>query len=400
MSAVAKLQAVLGLDAKAYQAGLRDATGGAKSFQKQIADVGRAIGVAFSVGAVVQLGKALMSWASDVSHAASNIGVLTSEMMVLNEIALRSGKSVQDAQNIMARLEAEVGGAALGTKELNAVFADLGITIDDLFAEGMDPVKRLQMVGKAAMESANPTQALAEIFGMRLGPSARLFIASVVEGMPKVSEEVGDAADAMERTASAMDSLKQRANRFMVGLVDDAVEGARAVRDAWNWVTGGGENFVVLAAKRQQDIAQKRAERDAARKKAADDMRAAIEAKRKQRASDAINAAANAYFDAWEQQVEDAMGPDDPAKPAAPAARQRAARAAEREEVSRARGNAIDSDSMSRVGGFLGGERAGYDVASKQLRLLEDINRKLEEANRLAVEESDAARNHGEGGIV
>ena len=392
MSAVAKLQAVLGLDAKAYQAGLRDATGGAKSFQKQIADVGRAIGVAFSVGAVVQLGKALMSWASDVSHAASNIGVLTSEMMVLNEIALRSGKSVQDAQNIMARLEAEVGGAALGTKELNAVFADLGITIDDLFAEGMDPVKRLQMVGKAAMESANPTQALAEIFGMRLGPSARLFIASVVEGMPKVSEEVGDAADAMERTASAMDSLKQRANRFMVGLVDDAVEGARAVRDAWNWVTGGGENFVVLAAKRQQDIAQKRAERDAARKKAADDMRAAIEAKRKQRASDAINAAANAYLDA--------MGPDDPAKPAAPAARQRAARAAEREEVSRARGNAIDSDSMSRVGGFLGGERAGYDVASKQLRLLEDINRKLEEANRLAVEESDAARNHGEGGIV
>jgi len=65
MAAFAQLKALLGIDTTQYKAGMRDSEGATKGFQRSLASVGRALGLAFSVGAIISFARSFMSWAVD-----------------------------------------------------------------------------------------------------------------------------------------------------------------------------------------------------------------------------------------------------------------------------------------------------------------------------------------------
>jgi hypothetical protein len=223
MGVVAQLMAALGLDAKQYKAGMADVQRGTKSFQSMIGTVGKTIAAAFSVGAVISFGKSLITWSSNVSQAAANVGILTSEMIALNRLAIQNGLDVGDMQKVLSKLRAELWEAATNGGKAAEKFTSLGLSID--YLTGLDPVTLLKEVSKAAFDSGIPLQRLADIFGERLGPRIVTALKEISEGeLPKVSEEAGKAADAVEEAADRMASAWDRVKQAIVAAIGSTKE--------------------------------------------------------------------------------------------------------------------------------------------------------------------------------
>ena len=479
MSARANLRAVLGLDSQQFRAGMRGAGNEAQSFRRQIARVGAAIGVAFSATAIIGLGRSLMRWASDVSLAARNVGVLTSEMIALNRVAQQSGLGVSDLQRMLARMQDELYRAARGSDESARKFRQLGLSVEDLAA--MDPASMLQAVARAAMETGTPLAMLSDLFGQRLGPSAIIALREIAEnGLPAVGRAIGETADKIEGLSSSwtrtMDEIKGAALSAAAAIVErwqvaidfwsgmqahisqaaDAEEGffrrrRAALASLPGAIAAGGDAIKEGEAGRSAEVEEsrrKREQEEAAR--IAEMTRLAEEADAARRASE--DAAAQARVDrerdtneqirrsrldglarmeadhaaamaAIQNQIEGATGDErrvleeraammrrhyqedvaahlvaeadkrraETASAVAPLVRERD-RLRERGQSlqGRAHGVSMDRGGMARIGGFFGGERAGMEVESKQLRVqqesrallqeIADLNRQIAEA--------------------
>jgi len=222
MTAIAQLKALLGIDNAQFKAGMRDATSSTKSFQKAIGEIGRAIGVSFSIGAIIAFGKAVVDWAGKLSEAAENTGMLTSEMMAFNRVAIQTGNDADTVVKVIGKIKTEMDKAIRGSEESREKFDRLGLSMKDLAA--MSPAEQLMAVMQAAKETGQPLEAMARIVGEDLGPRFVKFInqATGPDGVPKLSAELGKAADAAERfgsrQAEAMDKVKGGA------------------LDAWMWI--------------------------------------------------------------------------------------------------------------------------------------------------------------------
>jgi hypothetical protein len=216
--AIAKLEAMLGLDAKAYKAGMKDAKTSTTSFQASIAKVGSALGAAFTVGAIVSYGKSVVEWASKISESAQNVGVLTAEMIALNEISLKNGMEVDQLSIMLSKLQTKLGDAIDNGGESEKVFTDLGLSIETL--SKMNPAQMLEEVARAAVKSGDPLTALANIVGERLGPKAVSAIRELAEdGLGSLNTEAADAADEIERLGDEFDKMANKAKAGIASTV-------------------------------------------------------------------------------------------------------------------------------------------------------------------------------------
>jgi len=412
---------MLGMDSTQYRAGVRTAKGETNKFQKHLATVGRSIAGAFAVGAIINLGRQYLEWASDLSVAARNVGILTSEMMALREIAVQANLGTGDMQRLLAKLQSELFRAAAGAATSQKKFTDLGLSMREL--AGMDPAKQLQAVARAALDSAIPLQTLTELFGERLGPNAMVALRQIAEeGLPAVSSRLGEVADSVEALGSKWARMSERIKQSGLAALDTFAKGIGLITD---FVTGGpngvregterrGRTEAERRGKRAQEAADTRrqmqdmvdaksrlemeaemgssvgsagfdraqnAEREAAR---------TAEAKR----SLSIEASARAAVEA------DRLGVEASAQAALEARKQRRRELWDRAHAAVAavyerptgvgRGQGVRSDRMAAVGGMVGAQRAGVAAADRALRLAVESSRRDEERNRILKDTLDA----------
>lgn len=416
MAAIAQLKAVLGMDSKEFKAGMKSATKDTSTFQSQIASVGKMLAGAFSVGAIISFSKSIITWASDISEAAQNAGVLTSEMMALNQVALQGGLNVDEMRRMLSILQVELGNAAEGQETSRKKFEDLGLSIEELAT--LDPASMFQKVAQAAIDSGKPIQALADIFGTKMGPKALAAIKDLAEnGLPKVSQEAANAADAAEelgdRWAVAMEKAKSKTLELTMAVIDGARQAAAFVKGA----TGGmstaekavriglavptfGASLIPSASQRGAGTAAATAEADrqAAASQASLDARRGAGASSRTAMSETaratqrrLNEEAYRKFSEQEAKSETERGKRNDTRLEAISKWREGVRKrfdlrrdfAERQarlneqmqslKTGNATGGAMTPDSFARIGGFFGGERPGYDVASRQLDTLKKI---------------------------
>ena len=418
MAAIAQLKAVLGMDSKEFKAGMKSATKDTSTFQSQIASVGKMLAGAFSVGAIISFSKSIMTWAIDISEAAQNAGVLTSEMMALNQVALQGGLNVDEMRRMLSILQVELGNAAEGQETSRKKFEDLGLSIEELAA--LDPASMFQKVAQAAMDSGKPLQALADIFGTKMGPKALAAIKDLAEnGLPAVSQAAADAADAAEelggRWAVAMEKAKSKTLELTMAVIDGARQAAAFVKGATGGMSAteklirigaapmtGGLSLIPSSGQRAAGMTAATAEADrqaAASQESLDARRGAGASSRTAMSETAratqrrLNEEAYRKFSEQESKSETERGKRNDTRLEAISKwregvrkrfdlrtdfTERQARLNEQMQslkTGNGTGGTMSPDAYARIGGFFGGERPGYDVASRQLSTLKDIKK-------------------------
>jgi hypothetical protein len=211
MGAVAELKAMLGLDPARYNAGMKSAQKSTSTFQDGLAKVTNMIGGAFSAGAAIAFAKNVFQWGSKLSETAQKAGVLTSEMAALNKVALQNGMDVDQATNMLAKMQTKLGDAIENGGEAEKAFTNIGLSLEDMAK--LAPADMLQAVARAAVESGDPLNALADIIGERLGPTAVATFRDLAEnGLGAVDDALGETADRVEelgdKFAAMLEGLK------------------------------------------------------------------------------------------------------------------------------------------------------------------------------------------------
>ncbi len=234
MGAVAELKAMLGLDPARYNAGMKSAKKSTSAFQDGLAKVTSMIGGAFSAGAAIAFAKNVFEWGSTLSETAQKAGVLTSEMAALNKVALQNGMDVKQAANMLAKMQTKLGDAIENGGEAEKAFTNIGLSLEDMAK--LDPADMLQAVARAAVESGDPLNALADIIGERLGPTAVATFRDLAEnGLGALDDALGETADKAEelgdKFAAMLEGLKStslKVGNSIAGFFNDLVNVAVA----------------------------------------------------------------------------------------------------------------------------------------------------------------------------
>lgn len=224
MGAVAQLKALLSLDPARYNAGMKSAKKSTSMFQDQLAKVTSMVAGAFSAAAVIGFAKNVWQWGDKLSEVAQKVGVLTSEMAALNKVALQNGMDVNQATNMLAKMQTKLGDAIEKGGEAEKAFTNIGLSLDDLVK--LSPADMLVEVARAAVKSGDPLNALADIIGERLGPQAvSTFRALAEDGLGAVDEALGETADKVEELGSKFAAMLEDAKAGALKTGSDIAEG-------------------------------------------------------------------------------------------------------------------------------------------------------------------------------
>jgi len=205
---VAMLRAMVGLDANAYKTGANDVRKENERMRQSIAGVGKAMGIAFSVVGLIQIGKSIFEWAKNVSIAAENVGIMTGEMIGLEIIARKNNLELNLMQMMLQRVQVKIHDAAVKGGAAAEVFQNMGISIRDLIQ--MRPFDQFQFLAQAAFKTHSPLATINELFG-ELGRKGVAALKEISEAMPNVDKAAGAAADSVK-------------------------EAYQAIQEAWNWI--------------------------------------------------------------------------------------------------------------------------------------------------------------------
>jgi len=377
MAGVAQLKAVLGMDTRGYRAGARDIKRRNESIRKSFAQIGAALGVSFSLSALVSVGRELKRWADAASIAARNVGVTTSEMIGLNRVAIQSGIGINEMQRMLAKMQQELLRAAEGEEMSIEKFERMGLEIEKLVR--MDPASMLQEVSRAAFESEIPLTTLAELFGERLGPNAVVALRAIAnDGLPEVDEAIGQTADNIEALGSAYEREIDKMKAATVGLAAKLDEAGLILYDVGErFIKGtlGGENVfkaIGESVKQASDNMDLRAERRAAKAKKREEQRRAaaeetarvFEKTKQQESTDSTGGGLSVQLDRLREQA--------------------------KSKAASVRGRGVGADQMVRYGGMLGGSRPQLAAMDKQLKVLQQNMDYARQMTQLLQDQSDA----------
>jgi hypothetical protein len=173
VSAIAELKALFGIDTKQAEKAIDNIGNKIKSLgSNQLAGLKGMIAGAFSVGAVVALGKSLMNTAGEIMHTSEALNVGTESLQALKARAAETGLSFEDLQGVMGRITRAQAEALTGNEKMITAFAALGITLDNLEQMGVDEI--MQRIGVAFKDGGRSAEEIAASFDIMGRGSARL----------------------------------------------------------------------------------------------------------------------------------------------------------------------------------------------------------------------------------
>lgn len=330
-------------------------------------------------------------------------------MAALAGVFAKQGLGVDELTKMFAKVEADVFAAATGTRELAKVYTTLGFSVQQLAA--MSPDERFVAIARAALESANATGALAEVFGQKLGPKARLALEDIADGYRKVNQATGEMLDKID---AAADEWASWGHEFKVGFLAPVISGLHEAMNIWTDFNAALATSVMDGKFNPADWARKAGEMAGARAAANDIRRARAQEARNRERLDLTRTArttvagdtAAAAQETRSKEVDAFIASMEPAmremKEEADRERKRTALevayAADKREGSArykerlrsieesTRGRGVDADVFARVGGFAGGNRAGLAAIDRQVQVQRESKRAVEE-NTVAMKE-------------
>jgi len=219
MAAVAQLKALLGMDNSQYKAKAKESTDVTKSMQGTIANTGKMIAGAFSVGAIVGFTQRLIEWASELSETAQSLNLTTSELMSFNRAAVQSDVDVKMARRAIVAFKETISDAINGSEQARGKLDKLNLSLADL--AGMDTPAQMNALAAAAMATGTPLTALAEIVGGRLAPAMTNLMRTMAEGdtFGQLSRETGEYADRLEKLGDRLGLFGEQNKTFFAGVL-------------------------------------------------------------------------------------------------------------------------------------------------------------------------------------
>jgi hypothetical protein len=266
MSATAKLMAMLGMDASAFNKGVDQAERRTKGFGSALEGMKGKIAAAFTLAAVAGAVKGIADKASDIADAAENLSITTDEFQAMAIAAKQFGIEAEDITSLLNRMTLAQSDFVSGSpsKELVERMAALGVSLDQ--ADAMNAAQFFEAVSKGAQQSADGLDAALKMMG-KTGPRFQAFM--------RLMSGVGLGGMISEAKASGeMISKKDIASTDAV--VDGLIQGwknkiTKAAASVVGAVAGAASGGAVVADEAQS----KRAERNRAARKRADEEAAA-----------------------------------------------------------------------------------------------------------------------------
>lgn len=188
----AELKAIASLDNKQFQLGIaqmRDSVG--KFTSGSLKDVGKMIGGAFAVGAVMNFGKVLMQEAAANERFARSVGISAGMLDELGDKAAETGADAEGFKGKIVKLVDSQEKAVTGDSKMVEAFKKLGVSMDDLTSKTPDEL--LLAVAKGAEKDATAIHNLNEVMGKGAAGEYGATLKDIAKnGLPAVSAAVDD----------------------------------------------------------------------------------------------------------------------------------------------------------------------------------------------------------------
>jgi hypothetical protein len=160
------LLASLGLDARPFQATLKESLGMVDKFGSSLLSIPSLGGVLSAAGFATAL-KGVIEYGAQVQHLSDRFGVTTDAIQKFGNAAEQNGVSMESVARAFNKLEVAQSKALLGDESLSESFARLGVTAADL--KNLKPEEIMEKLGHSSLNAAD-TVALLGRNGTELRP--------------------------------------------------------------------------------------------------------------------------------------------------------------------------------------------------------------------------------------
>lgn len=250
--AKAELRAIASLDGRKFEAGVRRVSGSTSKFQRQLSRLPAQIGLAFSIGAVVNFGRQLLAMADDLNTTAQNAGITMQQMLTLQNAMAESGIKADQMSNILSRITIAQDGVIDGNERYIKALDKLGISAREFIS--LDTEQVIELLSKRYGEAGGSAQAfgaIVDLFGRRQGPAMAEVLQRINDrGLEEFRKGTEKASASMLELAMTTDTLEKATNQLTIWL-SQAVWGFKllwAVMRVISPVTNAIKLFEKLAA--------------------------------------------------------------------------------------------------------------------------------------------------------
>lgn len=250
----AELRAIASLDGRKFEAGVRRVSGSTSKFQRQLSRLPAQLGLAFSVGAVVNFGRSLLQMADNLATAAQNVGITMQQMLTLQNAMAESGIKADQMSNILSRITIAQDGVIDGNERYIKALDKLGISAREFIS--LDTEGVIELLSKRYGEARGSAQAfgaIVDLFGRRQGPAMVEVLQRISdEGLGKFRKGTNESAAAMAELAMLYDKMEKWGTGFQVF----------ASRIVWglDWIGASIKSSLTFSMKPMQDSIKRYAE--------------------------------------------------------------------------------------------------------------------------------------------
>ena len=233
---VARLGVVFGMDSAEFEAGLKKASRLLDDMVTKAKYAGAGLAVAFTA-----MTARALAYSDQISDVAKANEVAVKTVMALSEGLAQNGGSAENAGKLLSSFTAKIDDAAQGSKEAQATFARLGITLKDLAVKDMTGLFDQAIMSLGRMDDTITRNAIAmTIFGKA---SKGVDFKGLAEGSQEARDKFAEYADAVEKAGELHDKLDAKATKTMVMFTKAFIPTLNVLMDEFNKTGGAMETF-------------------------------------------------------------------------------------------------------------------------------------------------------------
>ncbi len=203
------IKVFFGGDVSALKSSITTARSMVGSFAKEIAAIG-------SIGAFVGIAKQALGLASNLTDVSTQLGINVISLQALQAAAINTGVAQEQLAMALQKTRIFAQEAAEGGEKQLEVLRKLGINAQLFASVPLD--KKFELIGKASRDAKDQGEAfnaVADIFGAKVGPKMTQLLNEAARGMGTLTKEARDAGLVMETTTiAALDKANDAIEAF------------------------------------------------------------------------------------------------------------------------------------------------------------------------------------------
>lgn len=247
--AIAKYQAL----GKVAPNEMREMAAATKSVEKSTTDVlgtigklGGAIGIGFSVGAVINFGKSVLDTAGQINDLASQMGISTDAVQGFKFAAEQAGSSLDTVGTAITKMNAHLSE---GDKSTVKALEDAGLKFADI--ANLKPEDAFLAIADAIQKIPDPMKQ-SEVALKLFGKTGAELLPAIKEGFRGVSDGASKmSADTIKALDDAGDAWQSLYNRVVIatgGLIAETSRAVTGVTNNWKQFVDNASQFGVAIA--------------------------------------------------------------------------------------------------------------------------------------------------------